>query len=207
VLGNAASAYAQAIDYCEISYLRFNYPEPVLAGEPLTVTTTVALFSCDVGPVRARVDLSDFHHNLITSSYNWVNSPVTTVTNTITAPEVGNPNIIYATAYMVLFDGEIVGHYMSWFELSVVPPTEVTTTNSSTIQISSQTVAPPTSVLSTSTFASTSTGVAPTLLATTISSQGFSALILSSDLPYELIIVVAILFIVTLLVVSKRKKQ
>jgi hypothetical protein len=205
VFGNAVSAYAQAINFCEISYLRFDYPETVPAHQAFTVTTTVALFSCDVGPVVARVDLSDFHHNLISSSYSWVNSPVTYVTNTITAPQIGDPNIIYATAYMVLFSGQIVGHYMSWFQLSVVPPTEVTTTNSSAVQINSQTVASPTTVTSTSTFAST--GSAPALFATTISSENVSALILSSDLPYELVIVVAILFMVTLAVLYRRKKQ
>ena len=204
IFGSVASAYAQAIDFCEISYLRFDYPTTVPASQAFTVTTTVGLFSCDVGPVVARIDLFDFHHNLISSSYSWVNSPVTDVTNTITAPKIGDPNIIYATAYMVLFDGQIVGHYMSWFQLSVIPPTEVTTTNTS-VQINSQTVASPTTSMTTSSAASTES--APNLFSTTVSSENVSTLILSSDLPYELVIVFAILFMVALAVVSKRNKR
>lgn len=203
--GSVASVHAQAIDYCEISYLRFDYPETVTANQPFTVTTTVALFSCYVGPLVAQVDLFDFHHNLISSSSSWVNSPVTNVTNTITAPKIGDPNIIYATAYMVLFPGQVVGHYMSWFQLSVVPPTLITATTSSEAQITSQTTAAPTTVTSTSALASTESTPSPS--ATTASSENARALILSSDLPYELAILFAILFIVALALINKRNKQ
>jgi hypothetical protein len=204
VLSSASSVHAQAIDFCEISYLRFDYPETVLSSQPLTIRTTVVLFSCDVGPVVARVDLFDFHHNLMSSSYAWVNSPVTNVTNTITAPKVGDPNIVYATAYMVLFDGQIVGHYMSWFQLSVIRPTEITATNNTAIQINSQTSASAPMIASASTLASTAS--ISTLSALTSSSENVGALILSTDLPYEIIILIAILFIVALAVLNKGGK-
>ena len=205
VLGNAVCVYAQAINSCEISYLRFYYPQVVQANQPFTVTTTVALFYCDVGPVRARVDLFDFHHDLISSSSSWVSSPIVNVTNTITAPGTNSPNIVYATAYMVLFDGQIVGRYMSWFQLSVVSSAEITTTTSSLVQISSQTTTSLSTLTSSSTL--TSTESTPTPFATTISSQNFSALVLSSDLPYELVILFAALFIVTLAVLHVRREK
>ena len=203
VLGNAVSVYAQAMNSCEISYLRFYYPQPVQANQQFTVTTTVALFYCDVGPVRARVDLFDFHHDLISSSSSWVSSPIVNVANTITAPGTNSPNIVYVTAYMVLFDGEIVGRYMSWFQLTIVPSTEITTTTTPMVQINSQT----TMSLSTLTSFSTSTSTEPTpaTLPTTISSQNVSALVLTSDLPYELVILFAALFIVALGVLHARR--
>ncbi len=204
VLGNTVSVHAQAISLCEISYLRFYYPQPVQANQPFTVTTTVALFSCDAGPVRARVDLFDFHHDLISSGSSWVYSPIVNVTNTITAPRTNSPNIVYATAYMVLFDGQIVGSYMSWFQLSVVPSTEITTTTS-VVQISSQTTASLSTMTSSSTL--TSTESTPTTSAATISSQNVSALVLSSDLPYELVILFAVLFIVALAVLDVRRRK
>ncbi len=205
VLGNTVSVYAQAISLCEISYLRFYYPQPVQANQPFTVTTTVALFSCEAGPVRARVDLFDFHHDLISSGSSWVSSPIVNVTNTITAPRTNSPNIVYATAYMVLFDGQIVGSYMAWFQLSIVPSTEITTTTTPVVQISSQTTASPSTMTSSSTL--TSTESTPTTSATTISSQSVSALVLSSDLPYELVILFAVLFIVALAVLDVRRRK
>jgi hypothetical protein len=204
VFGSVVSVHAQGINACEISYLMFDFPETVASNQPFTVTTTVTLFSCDVGPVVARVDLSDFRHNLISSSYSWVNSPFTNVTNTVTAPKVGDPNIIYATAYMILPSGQIVGHYMSWFEISVVPSTESTTTYSSVIQVTSQAGPPPTIFSSTTSFASESSTL--TLSATATSGENVQALILSSDMPYEIIIVFAIVFIVSLTVLNVRKK-
>jgi hypothetical protein len=193
--------HAQAINLCEIAFLTFNYPNPVPANQPVTVTTTITLYSCPAGPVSARIDLFDSHQNLISTSSNIVNSARVDVTNTFTAPQSGQ-YLVYATAYMILF-GSVAGSYRSSFPLSVVAPNEMTSTTS-VVQSSSQATTS-LSIMTSSTLASTES--TSTTFAPTISSQNVSSLIVSSDMLYESVIFLAVLFIVALVVLSIRRPK
>jgi hypothetical protein len=208
VLGNNAAVQGQAINLCEIASLTFNYPNPAPANQPVTVITTIALYSCPAGPLNARVDLFDSHHNLISSSSNVVNSPRVDVTNTFVPPSSGQ-YVIYATAYMILF-GSVAGSYRSSFELSVVPQDQMTTSSTSLLQSFSQ--ATPTSTGS-STFTTSLAESTPssesnsTAFASTISNQNFSTSAPSGDVLYELVILLAILSIVTLVILTVRRRK
>jgi len=204
LLGNNVAVHAQAINLCEIAFLTFNYPNPVPANQPVTVTTTIALYSCPGGPLRARVDLFDSHQNLISTSSNIVNSARVDVTNTFTAPPTSGQYLVYATAYMILF-GSVAGSYRSSFLLSVVAPNEMTMSTTSVVQSSSQATTSLSIMTSTSTIASTES--TSTTFAPTISSQNVSALIVSSDMLYESVIFLAVLFIVALVVLSIRRPK
>jgi hypothetical protein len=197
--------HAQAINLCEIAFLTFNYPNPVLANQPVTVTTTITLYSCPVGALRARVDLFDSHQNLISTSSNIVNSARVDVTNTFTAPQTSGQYPVYATAYMILF-GFVAGSYRSSFLLSVASSNEMTST--AVVQSSSQATALLSMMTTTSTSTLASTESTSTAFAPPISSQNVSSLIVSSDALYESVIFLAVLFIVALLVhsIQRRKK-
>ena len=195
--------HAQAINLCEIAFLTFNYPNPVPANQPVTVTTTVTLYSCPVGPLRARIDLFDSHQNLISTSSNNVNSARVDVTNTFTAPQTSGQYPVYATAYMILF-GSVVGSYRSSFLLSVVPPNEMTISTTA-VQSSSQATTSLSIMTSTSNLASTES--TSTTFAPTISNQNVSAFNVSSDMLYESVIFLAVLFIVALVVLSIRRRK
>ncbi len=203
LLGNNAAVHAQAINLCEIAFLTFNYPNPVPANQPVTVTTTVTLYSCPVGPLRARIDLFDSHQNLISTSSNNVNSARVDVTNTFTAPQTSGQYPVYATAYMILF-GSVVGSYRSSFLLSVVPPNEMTISTTA-VQSSSQATTSLSIMTSTSNLASTES--TSTTFAPTISNQNVSAFNVSSDMLYESVIFLAVLFIVALVVLSIRRRK
>ena len=203
LLGNNVAVHAQAINLCEIAFLTFNYPNPVPANQPVTVTTTITLYSCPVGPLSARVDLFDSHQNLISTGSNIVNSARVDVTNTLTAPPTSGQYTVYAIAYMILF-GSVVGSYRSSFLLSVVPPNEMTI-STSVAQSISQATTSPSNMASTSTLVSTE--LTSTALAPTISSQNVSALIVSSNVLYESVIFLAVLFIVALAVLSIRRRK
>ena len=203
LLGNNAAVHAQAINLCEIAFLTFNYPNPVPANQPVTVTTTVTLYSCPVGPLRARIDLFDSHQNLISTSSNNVNSARVDVTNTFTAPQTSGQYPVYATAYMILF-GSVVGSYRSSFLLSVVPPNEMTISTTA-VQSSSQATTSLSIMTSTSNLASTES--TSTTFAPTISNQNVSAFSVSSDVLYESVIFLAVLFIVALVVLSIRRRK
>jgi hypothetical protein len=204
LLGNNAAVHAQATNVCEIAFLTFNYLNPVPANQPVTVTTTIALYSCPVGPLRARIDLFDSRQNLISTNSNIVNSARVDVTNTFTAPQTIGQYTVYATAYMLLF-GSVAGSYRSSFLLSVVAPNEMTITGTSVIQTSSQTTTSLSIMTSTSNSASTES--TSTTFAPMISSQNVSAFIVSSDMLYESVIFLAVLFIVALVVLSIRRRK
>ena len=203
LLGNNVAVYAQVTNLCQIAFLTFNYANPVLANEPVTVTTTITLYTCPAGPLRARIDLFDSRQNLISTSSNIVNSARVDVTNTLTAPSTSGQYLVYATAYMILF-GSVAGSYRSSFLLSVVPPNEMTISTISAVQSSSQITTSPSIVASTSNLVSTeSTSTALGI----ISSQNVSAFIVTSDILYELVIFLGILFIVALVVLSMRRRK
>jgi len=203
LLGNNVAVYAQVTNLCQIAFLTFNYANPVLANEPVTVTTTITLYTCPAGPLRARIDLFDSRQNLISTSSNIVNSARVDVTNTLTAPSTSGQYLVYATAYMILF-GSVAGSYRSSFLLSVVPPNEMTISTISAVQSSSQITTSPSIVASTSNLVSTeSTSTALAI----ISSQNVSAFIATSDILYELVIFLGILFIVALVVLSMRRRK
>ncbi|MGA8858021.1 MAG: hypothetical protein WB643_12770 [Candidatus Bathyarchaeia archaeon] len=206
LLGNNVAVHAQAINLCEIAFLQFNYPNPVPANQPVTVTTTVTLYSCPVAPLRARIDLFDSHQNLISTSSNNVNSARVDVTNTFTAPPTSGQYLVYATAYMVLF-GSVVGSYRSSFLLSVVPPNEMTISTTSVVQSSSQTTTTLFSMSSNLPSNLSSTESTSTTFAPTISNQNVSAFNVSSDVLYESVIFLAVLFIVALVVLSIRRRK
>ena len=204
--------HAQAINLCEIASLRFNYPTPVPADQPVTVITTIALYSCPGGSLSARVDLFDSHQNLISTNSNFVNSPRVDVTNTFAAPPTSGQYLVYVTAYMILF-GSVAGSYRSSFELSVVPPNQMTTSSSSLVESISQTTSSLTSMTSTTFTAGLvqstpiSAESSSTTFTPTTSSQNFSPFILSNDMLYQLLILLAVLFIVTLVVLSVRRRR
>ena len=203
LLGNNVAVYAQVTNLCQIAFLTFNYANPVLANEPVTVTTTITLYTCPAGPLRARIDLFDSRQNLISTSSNIVNSARVDVTNTLTAPSTSGQYLVYATAYMILF-GSVAGSYRSSFLLSVVPPNEMTISTISAVQSSSQITTSPSIVASSSNLVSTeSTSTALAI----ISSQNVSAFIVTSDILYELVIFLGILFIVALVVLSMRRRK
>ena len=203
LLGNNVAVYAQVTNLCQIAFLTFNYANPVLANEPVTVTTTITLYTCPAGPLRARIDLFDSRQNLISTSSNIVNSARVDVTNTLTAPSTSGQYLVYATAYMILF-GSVAGSYRSSFLLSVVPPNEMTISTISAVQSNSQITTSPSIVASSSNLVSTeSTSTALAI----ISSQNVSAFIVTSDILYELVIFLGILFIVALVVLSMRRRK
>jgi hypothetical protein len=204
LIGNNVAVHAQAVNLCEIAFLTFNYPNPVPTNQPVAVTTTITLYSCPIGPLRARVDLFDSHQNLISSSSNIVNSARVDVTNTFTAPPTSGQYPVYATAYMVLF-GSVAGTYRSSFLLSVVPPNEMTTSPTFVVQSISQTTTTLPIITSTSNLASTES--TSTAFAPTISNQNVSSFIVSSDVLYELVIFLAVLFMVALVVLSVRRRK
>jgi hypothetical protein len=204
LLGNNAGVHAQAINLCEIASLTFNYPNPVPANQPVTVTTTIALYSCPVAPLRARIDLFDNHQNLISTSSNTVNSARVDVTNTFTAPPISGQYPVYATAYMILF-GSVAGSYRSSFLLSVISSNEITVSTTSIVQSSSQATTSLSIITSTSNVATTES--TSTTFAPTISSQNVSTFNVSSDILYESIIFLAVLFIVALVVLSIRRRK
>jgi len=202
LLGNNVAVYAQVTNLCQIAFLTFNYPNPVLANEPVTVTTTITLYVCPAGPLSARIDLFDSRQNLISTSSNIVNSARVDVTNTLTAPSTSGQYLVYATAYMILF-GSVAGSYRSSFLLSVVPPNEMTISTISAVQ-STQITTSASNVAITSNLVSTeSTSTALAI----ISSQNVSAFIVTSDVLYELVIFLGILFIVALVVLSMRRRK
>jgi hypothetical protein len=204
LLGNNVAVHAQAINLCEIAFLTFNYPNQVPTNQPVTVTTTITLYSCPVVPLRARIDLFDSHQNLISTSSNTVNSARIDVTNTFTAPPTSGQYLVYASAYMILF-GSVVGSYRSSFLLSVVPLNEMTISTTSVVQNSSLITSSLSIMTSTSNLISTES--TSTTFAPTISSQNVSAFIVSSDALYESIIFVAVLFIVALVALSIRRRK
>ena len=204
LLGNNVDVHVQAINLCEIASLTFNYPNPVPTNQPVAVTTTIALYSCPVGPLRARIDLFDSHQNLISTNSNSVNSARVDVTNTFTAPQTSGQYLVYATAYMILF-GSVAGSYRSSFLLSVVPPSEMTISTTSVVQTSSQATTLLSIMTSTSNLASTQS--ISTTFARTISSENGSAFNVSSDILYESVIFLAVLFIVALVVLSIRRRK
>ena len=204
LLGNSVAVHAQAINLCEIAFLTFNYPNPVPANQPVAVTTTITLYSCPIGPLRARVDLFDSHQNLISTSSNTVNSARIDVTNTFTAPQTSGQYPVYATAYMILF-GSVVGSYRSSFLLSVVPQSEMTISTTSVAQSSSQVTTALSIVTSTSNVASTESP--STAFAPVIPSENVSTFNVSSDMLYESVIFLAVLFIAALAVLSLRRKK
>jgi hypothetical protein len=210
VLGNNVAVQGQAINLCEIASLTFNYPNPVPADRPLTVITTIALYSCPAGPLSARVDLFDSRQNLISSSSGLVNSPRVDVTNTFAAPPTSGQHVIYVAAYMILF-GSVVGSYRSSFELSVVPRNQMTMGSASLLQSFTQTT------LTSTTSSTFTTGLAQNTLASveststafapTISKENFSTIASSGDFLYELVILFAMIFIVTLVILSVRRRK
>jgi hypothetical protein len=202
LLGNSGAVHAQPINLCAIAFLTFNYPNPVPANQPVTVTTTITLYSCPAGPVSARIDLFDSHQNLISTSSNVVNSARVDVANTFTAPQTSGQYLVYATAYMILFSS-VAGSYRSSFLLSVVSPIEMTSTT--VVQSSSQATTSLSIMTSTSNLASTES--TSTTFAPTISSQSVSPFIVSSDMLYESVIFLAVLFIVALVVLSIRRPK
>jgi len=204
LLGSNVAVHAQAVNLCEIAFLTFNYPNPVPANQPVTVTTTITLYSCPVVPLSARVDLFDSHQNLISTSSSIVNSARVDVTNTLTAPPTSGQYPVYAIAYMILF-GSVAGSYRSSFLLSVVPPNETTMSTTSVIQSNSQATTSLSHMASTSTIVSTESTSTP--LAPTISSQNVSAFIGSSNVLYESVIFFVVLFIVALAVLSIRRRK
>ena len=207
LLGNYAAVHAQAINLCQIAFLKFNYPNPVPPNQPVTVITSVVLFSCPAGPISARVDLFDSQQNLISTGYNSVDSARVDVTNTIIAPPTSGQYLVYAAAYMIIF-GAVAGSYRSSFELTVVPQDQITTSSISLTQNISQTTSSLVSVTS-NTVQNSSTSAESILgtFAPTISNQELSPFTLSSDVLYDLVIALAVFFIVSLTILSLRRRK
>jgi hypothetical protein len=209
VLGNNASVRGQAINLCEIASLTFNYPNPAPANQPVTVITTIALYSCPVVPLSARVDLFNSRQNPISSSSNFVNSPRVDVTNTFAAPPTSGQYTVYVVAYMIMF-ASVAGSYRSSFQLTVVQQDQITSSASSVQSFSQNTLTSTTSSafptsLAQSTLASAESS--STAFAPTISTQNLSTIVPSDDVLTELIMGLAVLFMVTLIILSVRRRK